>query len=105
MTDHEIAQNKIKSWVIKNHVNNVKGLRKIHTILLNRLASADLQQIVNECNAISIICSGDGAGLTSGSLTDMYISAFLKNKILEYEDCHKGEADMIIDKIPISFKK
>lgn len=83
----------------------IKTLKKIFEYLSDKLTLDDLQELSNKCCAITSTCTGDGAGLTSGSLIDMLLCGFLKTKLPQYTDNHCGECDMKICDIPLSLKK
>jgi hypothetical protein len=83
----------------------MSGLKIVFNYLKQSLTPDHLQEIANKCYAISNACKGDGAGLAGGVLIDIFISQFFKLKLPEYTDCHTGEADMKMCKIPLSQKK
>ena len=95
--------NIIKKWW-KKHTEIIK-LKKIKKYLLQLLDINELQKLSNNCNSIIKKCKGDGAGLSSGILIDMYLSSYLQSKIPEYNDNHNGECDINICNIPLSLKK
>jgi hypothetical protein len=64
-----------------------------------------LQELSTKCYAINNSCKGDGAGLSSGGLVDMLISAIFKYHLVNYEEFHHGESDMKIWGVPFSQKK
>ena len=64
-----------------------------------------LQELSTKCYAINNSCKGDGAGLSSGVLVDMLISALFKYHLIHYEEFHYGESDMKIWGVPFSQKK
>jgi hypothetical protein len=92
----------IQRWWKKRSA--MKVLKNVHFILQENLSKDDLQDLSNKCNAITIACKGDGCGLLSGAMIDMLITSNLK-KIVEYKDCHIGEADMSLSKELLSLKK
>lgn len=73
----------------------------------SKLNEKKLQDLSNKCNSINLSCKGDGCGLLSGNLIDMYVTNFLKKELDadKYEIFHNGESDMKICNIPFSFKK
>jgi hypothetical protein len=85
--------------------SNIKELRKIHRYLSSSLSSEDLQDLSNKCHSITKHCKGDGAGLSGGTLIDMLLCSFLKEKLPLYSDYHDGESDMKLCDIPLSQKK
>lgn len=85
--------------------SNIKELRKIHSYLLSSLSSEDLQDLSNKCHSITKHCKGDGAGLSGGTLIDMLLCSFLKEKLSLYTDYHEGESDMKLCCVPLSQKK
>ena len=64
-----------------------------------------LSDIASSCHAISQDCKGDGAGLSSGTLIDKFITAFFTTHIPNCASNHKGESDIMIDGCPFSLKK
>ena len=93
----------IQEWWKK--YTTIKLLRNVHNILTKELTAPDLQDLINKCISIVTKCSGDGAGLTSGSIIDMLLCEFLQNKLSNYSEFHNGECDMKICDIPFSLKK
>jgi hypothetical protein len=85
--------------------SSIKNLNTVKNYLLNNLAAADLQDLSNKCHSISKTCSGDGAGLSGGTLIDMLLCSYFQNKLPEYKEHHVGESDMKICDIPLSQKK
>ena len=94
---------KIQRWWRKN--NSILELKKILNYIKNNLTESDLYTLVNSCKSITTACKGDGVGLSSGYLIDMYISKFFTTKLTEYREYHQGESDMKIYNIPLSQKK
>lgn len=93
----------IQRWWRKT--SSMKCLRNIFDYLKNKLCPCDLQTIVNYSRSISTVCKGDGAGLTGGVMNDMMLCSFFKQKLPEFSEYHKREADMKIKEVPFSFKK
>jgi hypothetical protein len=85
--------------------SNIRELRKIHRYLSTSLSNEDLQDLSNKCHSITKHCKGDGAGLSGGTLIDMLLCCFLKEKLPLYSDYHDGESDMKLCDIPLSQKK
>jgi hypothetical protein len=85
--------------------SNIRELRKIHRYLSTSLSNEDLQDLSNKCHSITKHCKGDGAGLSGGTLIDMLLCGFLKEKLPLYSDYHDGESDMKLCDIPLSQKK
>lgn len=85
--------------------SNIREPRKIHRYLSTSLSNEDLQDLSNKCHSITKHCKGDGAGLSGGTLIDMLLCGFLKEKLPLYSDYHDGESDMKLCDIPLSQKK
>lgn len=94
---------KIQKWWRKN--TSILKLKLIFNYLKMNLLTDDLQELSNKCNAITATCKGDGAGLTGGTMIDMLLCSYFKNKLSEYTDFHDGESDMKICNYPLSQKK
>lgn len=93
----------LQGWWRKK--SNIKELRKIHSYLSSSLSSEDLQDLSNKCHSITKHCKGDGAGLSGGTLIDMLLCSFLKEKLSLYTDYHEGESDMKLCCVPLSQKR
>jgi len=87
---------KIQQWWRFHH--SVKYLK-------SELTNDILQELSTKCYAINNSCKGDGAGLSSGGLVDMLISALFKYHLINYKEFHYGESDMKIWDVPFSQKK
>lgn len=85
--------------------SSIKNLNTVKNYLSNNLANADLQDLSNKCHCISKTCSGDGAGLSGGTLIDMLLCSYFHKRLPEYKEYHVGESDMKICDIPLSQKK
>jgi hypothetical protein len=94
---------KIQRWWRSR--SSIKNLNTVKNYLSNNLTTADLQDLSNKCHSISKTCSGDGAGLSGGTLIDMLLCSYFQNKLPEYKEHHVGESDMKICDIPLSQKK
>lgn len=94
---------KIQNWW-KKHTRLIK-LREILKYLEASLTQADLQELSDFCNSITIKCKGDGCGLLGGSLIDMLLCEILQKKMSLYEEFHEGESDMKMCGLPLSQKK
>ena len=84
-----------------------KQFKKAFKYIKKQLNNEFLQELSDKCISINTYCKGEGCGLLSGCLIDMYITNFFK-KILNpkyYKIFHKGECDMKIYEVPFSFKK
>lgn len=95
----------IQHWWRKH--TSLTSLKKVHSILKEHLREPDLQRFVNMCKAISYKCNGDGAGLSSGTLIDMLLCEFLRDKLPAtlFTEYHDGECDLKIGEVPLSMKK
>ena len=89
----EIARIIQKWWKKKS---GIKILKNVKEHLLESLTPTDLQDLVNNCHSISNICNGDGAGLSGGTLIDMLICNYCKEKLSQYKEHHNGEIDIKI---------
>ena len=92
----------IQKWW-RNYTSITK-LRDVYNHL-SSLSDDDLQELSNKCHAITQSFKGDGAGLSGGTLIDMFLSNFLKQKLTKYSESHDGESDMKICGLPLSQKK
>ena len=84
-----------------------RHLKKVFKYMKKQLNDEVLQELSDKCVSINTYCKGEGCGLLSGSLIDLYITNFLK-KLLNpkyYKIFHKGECDMEIHGVSFSFKK
>lgn len=97
-----IAAKTIQTWWKQN--TSTTQLRSVYNILKTDLTPCDLQELSNHLCAINAKCKGDGAGLSSSGLIDMYLSEYFQKKITDYEEFHKGESDMKIHGVEISLK-
>lgn len=109
MTNNTKTKTKTKiNNEVKNEIKcNKENINIVYDYIKKKLTNDKLQELSNKCNSINIYCKGDGCGLSSGILIDMFITNFLKNELdkEKYEIFHKGESDMKICNIPLSFKK
>ena len=94
---------KLQNWWRTN--TRIKKLKKVHAYLSSCLSIHDLQELSNKCTALSQACIGDGAGLAGGTMIDMLLCSFLKEKLTEYSDYHNGESDMKLCDVSLSLKK
>ena len=95
--------NKIKYWWLQQ--THYKPLRIVHQHLKQHLSNEHLQELVNKLHSINATCKGDGAGLSGGILTDMFIFEFFLKHVPGYSENHIGESDLKICDIPLSQKK
>ena len=81
-------------------INSVKHMKRVCS---NEL----VHKITSECHAITRHCKGDGAGLSGGTLIDMYMTGKtgMVTRIPECAANHKGESDLNIASHPFSLKK
>lgn len=80
-------------------------LQMVFSETKNKLTSDVLKDILSKMNAISEKCTGDGAGLMSGALIDMFLTEILSSYIESFKEERKGECDCKILGIPLSLKK
>lgn len=99
---NKIKETKTESKEIETNQNELK---KIIEYLEKYLTPDKLQEISNMCIAVNNSCTGDGSGLSSGTLIEKVVSAFFKNILPEFECYNIGQADMKICGNPVSFKK
>ena len=64
-----------------------------------------LTEIIGKLIGIRDEFTGDGAGLSGGTLTDMFITAFLSDKIAGFEKHHEREGDCMVNAHKFSLKK
>lgn len=64
-----------------------------------------LLEMSSKCHAIGRTCKGDGAGLLSGGIIDLFLTSFLSERLSDFKTCHNGETDLIIHGCPLSLKK
>jgi hypothetical protein len=102
-TCDNISATLLQNWWLKR--TNINKLRKIHKCLSISLSNEDLQDLSNKCHSITKRCKGDGAGLSGGTLIDMLLCDFFKEKLPLYSEYHDGECDMKICGVPLSQKK
>jgi hypothetical protein len=91
-----------KWWKTRTSIIN---LRVVKNYLEAEFSPQDLQMISDCCKSIAQKCKGDGSGLLTGSLIDMYLSEMMSTKLSSYEEHHEGESDMKICNLPLSLKK
>ena len=85
--------------------SSIQKLKQVYDHISSSLTDIDKQELSNMCNSIKNNFKGDGAGLTGGTLVDIVMNTFLKNKLPDYHENHKGESDMVICVLPFSLKK
>lgn len=84
---------------------NEKKMQNVIKYIRENLSDENLQDFSNKCYAINKSCSGDGAGLFGGSMTDMFVNLYFKSKLNDHKIFHIGENDMKICNMPLSLKK
>jgi hypothetical protein len=84
---------------------HIQKLKQVFDHISSSLPDVDKQHLSNMCHSIKTNFKGDGAGLTGGILVDILMNTFLKNKLPDYHENHKGESDMVICGLPFSLKK
>ena len=89
----------------ENSLSPIQKLKQVFDHISSSLPDEDKQNLSNMCNSIKTNFKGDGAGLTGGILVDILMNTFLKNKLPDYHENHKGESDMVICGLPFSLKK
>ena len=70
-----------------------------------KFTSSLLYELSSKCHAINRTCKGDGAGLSGGSIVDLFLTSFLSNHLPNCESFHNGESDFKINNYPLSLKK
>jgi hypothetical protein len=73
--------------------------------MYSHLTHEILQEMLSKLHAIRNRFTGDGAGLSGGTVSDMFIVEFLTNKIPEFVGHHVGESDIKVQDYPLSLKK
>jgi len=64
-----------------------------------------LTEIIGKLVGIRDAFTGDGAGLSGGTVSDMFITAFLSDKIAGFQSHHSREGDCKINEHTFSLKK
>lgn len=85
--------------------DNKKILNKIMNYLKTNLGADLLIEMNNKINCLNNFCKGDGCGLISGVLIDMFVTKFLTNNLSKFKEYHKGEIDCSLCDENFSFKK
>ncbi len=80
-------------------------LKSVYDHLLEHLQEERRQELSNKCCAIKNCCTGDGAGLSGGTLIDMLVGDYFQKYVPGYTPSRQGESDMKIGEIPLSQKK
>jgi hypothetical protein len=80
-------------------------LQLIFDELKHYLTPDVLADMLSKMNAITEMSRGDGAGLTGGTLIDMFLTAYLPHIIKTFKKCHAGEGDCNVLDVPLSIKK
>lgn len=94
---------KIQLWWKKT--TSTKSMRRVWNYIVENLTECDLQEISDKCWAISKICKKDGAGLTGGTLIDMFLCEYFHSKFDKFIDFHENDSDMKLCNSPLSLKK
>lgn len=89
----------------KVSVNNNIVLTKIVNYMKTNLDKDILTELSDKINCLNNFCKGDGCGLTSGTLIDIFITKFLMKKLSKFKEYHDNETDCIICNERLSFKK
>lgn len=98
---HETEKiNKIEILDSNDHI-----LMKIVNYMRTNLNKNLLTEMNDKIRCINNFCRGDGCGLTSGALIDIFITKFLSKNLLEFKEYHNNESDCTICNERISFKK
>lgn len=85
-----------------------EGLGELGTVrdhLLEHLPEERRQELSNKCCAVRNCCTGDGAGLSGGTLVDMLVGEYFEKYVPGYSPSRTGESDMKIGDTPLSQKK
>lgn len=98
----EFNVGRIQRWWRKT--TGIPTIRKVFTHLSCHLDENTKQTFINKCAAIKTKCTGDGAGLTTGTLIDLLICSIF-NTVPFFEESHVGESDISILGHNISCKK
>ena len=89
----------------KDSINNDIVLIRIVNYMKSNLNIDTLTELNDKINCLNNFCKGDGCGLTSGTLIDMFITKFLIKKLSEFNELHDNEADCTICNERLSLKK
>lgn len=81
------------------------SLRQVVDSLEKQLTHEILVELVSKLYAIRSDFTGDGAGLSGGTLSDKFVTAYLSDKIPSFVEYHVGESDIMILGLPLSMKK
>lgn len=81
------------------------SLRDVFNHIYTQLTPEILEEIISKLHAIRNEFTGDGAGLSGGTLTDKFIIAFLSQKIRDFVEHHVLESDCKVLDYPLSLKK
>jgi hypothetical protein len=85
--------------------SDIIPLRKAFDYLKDNLTPELLEEFVSKLYAIRDAFTGDGAGLSGGTVTDMFSVAFLSANITGFVGHRSGEGDCKINDHPFSLKK
>lgn len=88
-----------------NNSPDILRIRKVYDELVKYLTPDILTDIVSKLNAITVEFTGDGSGLSGGTIVDKFITTYLSALIPNFEAYHEGEKDCKILDIPLSIKK
>lgn len=80
-------------------------LMNIKKYLEITLTTEILQELSSYLYSLQKSNKGDGAGLISGTLIDLFLCQYLSKKIPNFVENHKGESDCYINNFPFSIKK
>jgi hypothetical protein len=87
------------------YVDSLIPFIKLVEHLQSEFSHSLLSELSSKCHAISRCCKGDGAGLLSGGIIDMFITSFLCSRLTNCKSFHNGESDLKINDISLSLKK
>lgn len=81
------------------------ALAHVFEHLRSELTPAILCDLVAKLHAIRVEFTGDGAGLSGGTVSDKFIVAYLAQQIKDFKEFHSQESDCKIKEHPMSVKK
>ncbi len=84
---------------------NLEQLHKTKEYLLTHLPPEKLEEILAVNLCIKEYFQGDGAGLASGTISDMYMKEYFREAVPNFTVYEEEESDIKIDGIPFSLKK
>lgn len=91
----DISTQQINNKILKNIIKHIE----------KNLDKKLISELTNKINCLNNFCKGDGCGLTSGILIDIFITKFLTQNLPNFKEYHNNETDCIICDEKLSLKK